>query len=70
MSETTTLGIKEIVRAAGGPMKIAAALGLDHSAISKWRQVPVHHVIRIAEMSGISIEEILAIAVPPGQRET
>lgn len=47
------LNTKEIVRAAGGPKKLGALLGIDHSTISGWKRIPAHHATRIAEISGV-----------------
>ncbi|MDE2105908.1 MAG: helix-turn-helix domain-containing protein [Patescibacteria group bacterium] len=56
----------EIVKAAGGPVKLAAALGIHYSTISGWKQIPAHHVLRVAQLSGVPLEHVLATAAAPG----
>lgn len=46
--------IKHIVRAAGGPRKLAARLGLkSHSTVVEWRRVPPAHVLVVEGITGI-----------------
>jgi DNA-binding transcriptional regulator YdaS (Cro superfamily) len=51
--------IKDIIRAAGGPKKLASALGLhSHSTVTEWSAVPPKHVRTVAKMSGFACEQI------------
>ena len=52
------IDIDEIKRRAGSGYRLAAELGLSHQAIYNWRRVPVHHVRRVAELTGLSREQI------------
>lgn len=76
---TTKVGISHIcgmdtasiIEAAGGPSKLAKALGLDHSSVIGWRKanrIPAERVKRVAEMTGIAPHVIRPdIFDPPSQ---
>ncbi len=45
----------EIIRAAGGPVRVANLCGLrSHSTVSEWAEVPPRHVLKVADASGIA----------------
>lgn len=46
--------LKQIIRQAGGPSKIARAIGKTHAAVLKWKRVPAHHAVTVAEMAGVA----------------
>ena len=49
--------VDDAIRAAGGPTKLARALGLDHSTIIGWRRigrVPAERVRKVSEVTGIA----------------
>lgn len=43
----------EIIKAAGGALRVAEKLDLSHQAVYQWKQVPPVHVMIVSEMSGI-----------------
>jgi hypothetical protein len=50
--------IDEIIKMAGGPSRVAKAIGRHHSTILGWKTVPPEHVAKLAEISGIRPAEI------------
>lgn len=46
------LSTRDLIKKAGGPVKIAAALGITKQAASQWEEVPADQAIRVAEASG------------------
>lgn len=49
----------ELISRAGGACKLSRALGMKtHSAVLKWKAIPVHHLIRIEQIYGIPREEL------------
>lgn len=44
--------IKEIISTAGGPVRVAKAIGRTKGAVSQWSVVPSEHVIAVCELSG------------------
>lgn len=49
---------REIVRAAGGPLKLSRVLGVTHSAVSKWKKVPPKHALKVSRLSRIPLHVI------------
>lgn len=43
---------KDIVKAAGGPTAVAAALGISFSAVMQWKRVPPKHMPKVADLAG------------------
>lgn len=41
-------------KAAGGPSKLAKALGITSQAVSQWRCVPAGYVMAVERLTGIS----------------
>jgi len=50
--------IKEIVRAAGGPSKLGAAIGLKHSSVVCWTRVPAIHARKVELVTGIPLHKL------------
>jgi DNA-binding transcriptional regulator YdaS (Cro superfamily) len=53
--------IDDAIKAAGGPTKLAKALGLDHSTIIGWRRagrVPAERVRAVSAATGIPPHEL------------
>lgn len=44
--------IKEVIRMAGGPVKLGRLLKRSKGAVSQWRVVPHDHVIAVCEAAG------------------
>lgn len=40
--------------AAGGPSKLAKALGITSQAVSQWRRMPAEYVLEVEKITGIS----------------
>ncbi|MBS1056645.1 helix-turn-helix domain-containing protein [Gluconobacter kondonii] len=47
------MDIEDVIRAAGGPKKVGAAIQRSHSAVCKWRRVPPIHVITVARLANL-----------------
>ena len=45
--------VRELLKQAGGAVKVAEACGLTRQAVYKWRSVPVRHVNVVESMSGV-----------------
>ncbi|QNT79405.1 hypothetical protein JGUZn3_22040 [Entomobacter blattae] len=52
------MNTKEIIRAAGGPSKVARAVDRHHSTVCKWDFVPGKFVRIVSELSKIPPETI------------
>jgi DNA-binding transcriptional regulator YdaS (Cro superfamily) len=53
--------IDEAIRAAGGPTKLAKAIGVDHSTVIGWRRanrIPAERVRAVAVASGIPAHQL------------
>ncbi|WP_182355735.1 helix-turn-helix domain-containing protein [Komagataeibacter europaeus] len=49
----------ELISRAGGACKLSRALGMKtHSAVLKWKAIPVCHLIRIEQIYAIPREEL------------
>ena len=48
----------EIIRRFGGQVKLALALGISQGAVSQWRRVPVHHCLKLSQLTGIPLYEM------------
>lgn len=53
MKETDPI-ILDVLKACGGPSKIAKELGITRQAVSQWRQVPLKYVRFFAQRTGFS----------------
>ena len=50
------MSVDTIIQAGGGPSKVGKQLGLHHASVIEWRktgQVPVAHVLRLEQITGI-----------------
>ena len=47
-----------IVAQAGGPAKVAKALGIRITAVIKWRQVPANRAPEVAVMAGMTTRDV------------
>lgn len=50
--------VRDAVKRGGGPVAIAKRLRLSHQAVSTWRRVPRHHLMRIARLTGLKIWQL------------
>jgi DNA-binding transcriptional regulator YdaS (Cro superfamily) len=41
---------EQAVKAAGNKAKLARALGLSRATVSDWKNIPLHHQYRLAQM--------------------
>lgn len=58
---TNEIALKKAIRLAGGQSRLAAALGIKQPSISEWLkrgQVPVERVARVADLVGMTREEL------------
>jgi hypothetical protein len=52
--------IKEIIRLAGGPSKVARALARSHTTVIGWERVPAEHARRVAVLAGLHPSKVRA----------
>lgn len=52
------MSIKAIIKKAGGPSKVARLLGIHHSAVLRWQDVPYERVLELEAATGIPREEL------------
>lgn len=50
--------IKEIIHKAGGPVKLAKIIGINHAAVCRWKVIPVHRLLDVEQITGIPREEL------------
>ncbi len=50
--------LKKALDAAGGPVKLARALGIVPSAVTQWTRVPPRHVPMVEQITAISRHEL------------
>lgn len=50
--------IKEIAEPVGGVVALGSELGLSRGAVSQWKEVPSHHVIKVEALTGIPREKL------------
>lgn len=43
---------------AGGPIALAASLGIKHPALYSWKRVPAERVLQIEKLTGVSRHEL------------
>jgi DNA-binding transcriptional regulator YdaS (Cro superfamily) len=53
-----TIGIQKAIRAAGGVNALARLLGIEPSAVVRWRDIPAHRIIQIEQATGVPREEL------------
>ena len=51
-------GLKAAIKIAGGIRPLARALGITHPAILAWTSVPMRHVFKVEEITGIPRENL------------
>lgn len=51
--------IKDIIKRAGGPTKVARALGISRPSVCGWKQVPPNRMKRLSEVTGIPLHEMV-----------
>ncbi|XRB28335.1 helix-turn-helix domain-containing protein [Novacetimonas hansenii] len=51
--QLSSMNTREIIRRAGGPLKVAKAVGRHHATVIGWRRVPAEHVRTVSRMCGI-----------------
>lgn len=52
------MSIRSIIKKAGGPSRVARLLGIHHSAVIRWENVPYERVIPLEAATGIPREEL------------
>jgi DNA-binding transcriptional regulator YdaS (Cro superfamily) len=50
--------LEKAIKAAGGPVALAKALGVTSQAVSQWKRVPASKVLAVEEKSGVSRYEL------------
>ena len=58
---------KDIIRMAGGPLKVGQAVHRHHSTVCGWRKIPPCHALTIAQMAGVSVHVIRPDVFGPEQ---
>jgi DNA-binding transcriptional regulator YdaS (Cro superfamily) len=51
-------GLAKAIKAAGSSNALARLVGVDPSAVSRWKRVPFEHVITIERVTGVPREEL------------
>jgi antitoxin CcdA len=57
----------QALKAAGGVSKLAHALGLDHSTVSGWTQLPPRHVGAVSAVTGMTPHQLRPDLFQPAQ---
>lgn len=57
--------LRSIIQKAGGPVKVAAALGITSSAVSQWKRVPPERVLAMEAATGVPRYELRPDMYPP-----
>lgn len=52
------MNIKDILKAGGGPSNLSKLIGIHHTAIIRWKAVPVNRLAVIEKITGIPREEL------------
>jgi DNA-binding transcriptional regulator YdaS (Cro superfamily) len=52
------MDIRDIVKAGGGPAKLAKALRCHHSTIMGWTRVPATRVAEVARITAIPVRDL------------
>lgn len=52
------MNVTEIIAKAGGPNRLARALGINRSAVARWTRVPPERAHIVAQMAEISLQDI------------
>lgn len=50
--------VGEIIKAAGGPSRVARELGRSHATVLGWKKVPAEHARRIAQIAGLEPADV------------
>lgn len=50
--------LKSVLEKAGGPSKLAEALGIVPSAVTQWSRVPAKHIPRVVALTGMRGSDI------------
>lgn len=50
--------VETIIKKAGGAKALADALGLYKQTVYQWKRVPAHHVLKVAEITGLEPKQI------------
>ena len=58
MSKRATWAVKKAIRAAGNINRLAVMLGITWPAIYKWKRIPRKRLQQVAQVTGLSLEEL------------
>ncbi|MFZ4806124.1 MAG: transcriptional regulator [Hyphomicrobiaceae bacterium] len=47
-------GLTAAIRAAGSISRLAQLVGVSQPAVSEWKRVPVHRVVQVEQLTGLS----------------
>ncbi|NIW50572.1 MAG: hypothetical protein GWN14_29285 [candidate division Zixibacteria bacterium] len=50
--------MRKILRKVGSKYRLAKDLGISTQAVYQWRRIPVEHVLKIEEMTGVTRYEM------------
>jgi len=51
-------GIIAVLIKMGNATAVAEALGVTRQAISRWKRIPIRHIPKISELTGLSVQQI------------
>lgn len=60
--------LKQAIRAVGGLRAFARALGIAHTSVLAWAQVPPLRVLSVEKISGIPREKLRPDVYPPNEK--
>lgn len=49
-----SLTLRDVISIAGGCVQLSRALGIDHTAVVKWKRVPARRLAEVARITGIA----------------
>ena len=52
------MDVAEIIKAAGGPARVAKAIGRTHATVLGWRRVPAEHVRNVARLARLDPNDL------------
>lgn len=58
LTHISVMSMNAIIKAAGGVTKLARALGLHHTTVMGWKEIPHWHAREVARLSGKTLNDV------------